>query len=447
MLISFSVENFRSFSEEQTISLVASRKIGNDHENHIIDSLGSKEKILRAAVIYGANGSGKSNLCKGLIFMKKMIVSKSKSSSIEANNFKFSDEFKDSSFDIVFDVNKKTYRYGFILNRECIKEEWLLIINGGKEKTIFERITSDNGDVEFPKTSSLPKKVKELSRIGGPPDQTFLYTIQSILKSDDFGEHINNAIQWFSSVLKIISPHGNIKPITPMLNFDQKFRTFAGDFLKSSSTGVDHLTIDKKEVSIDDLEEVLPDEIFSKINENDSTGFGIEISPGQEIFIEKNSDGKFYTISINAAHKNKTSKIIKLNLDDESDGTRRLLQLLPALHKKESENNVYVIDEIDRSMHPILALEFMKFFLSSCKENDNQIIVTTHESNLLDLDLLRRDEIWFIEKDATTLSSKVYSLSDFSVRTDLEVRKHYLQGRFGAIPFLGNVSKLLKQGR
>jgi AAA15 family ATPase/GTPase len=105
---------------------------------------------------------------------------------------------------------------------------------------------------------------------------------------------------------------------------------------------------------------------------------------------------------------------------------------------------VYFIDEIDRSMHPELVWKFLEFFLKSCEAGQRQIIVTTHESNLLDLELLRRDEIWFAEKDSNG-STHLYSLADFKVRKDLEIRKHYLQGRFGAVPFLGSLDRLLSE--
>ena len=105
---------------------------------------------------------------------------------------------------------------------------------------------------------------------------------------------------------------------------------------------------------------------------------------------------------------------------------------------------VYFIDEIDRSLHPILVKTFLESFLKSCSGGHRQVIVTTHESNLLDLDLLRRDEIWFVEKDQEG-ATRLYSLLDFKVRNDLEIRKHYLQGRFGAIPFLGDIDGLLQE--
>jgi AAA15 family ATPase/GTPase len=131
---------------------------------------------------------------------------------------------------------------------------------------------------------------------------------------------------------------------------------------------------------------------------------------------------------------------------DESDGTQRLLNLLPALYFAQNASGVYFIDEIDRSMHPVLVRKLFEFFLKSCAGEKRQIIVTTHESNLLDLDLLRRDEIWFVEKDQSA-GTRMYSLTDFKVRKDLQIRKGYLEGRFGGIPFLGDLDALRNEAR
>jgi AAA15 family ATPase/GTPase len=117
---------------------------------------------------------------------------------------------------------------------------------------------------------------------------------------------------------------------------------------------------------------------------------------------------------------------------------------MPALHGLHSSTKVYFIDEIDRSLHPNLVWEFVNFYLKSCSGCQAQVIITTHESSLLDLDLLRRDEIWFAEKDSTS-ATRLYSLTDFNVRKDLEIRKHYLKGRFGAVPFLGDLDRLLAE--
>ncbi len=120
-----------------------------------------------------------------------------------------------------------------------------------------------------------------------------------------------------------------------------------------------------------------------------------------------------------------------------------LLNLLPALYKVKADGGVFVIDELERSMHPILARKFVEFFLKAARESNSQIIFTTHESTLLDLELLRRDGIWFTEKDETG-ATRLYSLAEFKVRSDLRIDKGYLQGRFGAIPFLGGIDHLIE---
>jgi hypothetical protein len=179
--------------------------------------------------------------------------------------------------------------------------------------------------------------------------------------------------------------------------------------------------------------------------EGDDTAV-IRLNEGSELVIERDEKKHYYQITIQAAHKDVAGREIALDLLEESDGTRRLLNLIPALHHMKESGAVYLIDEIDRSLHPILVKNFLELFLKSCEGQPGQIIVTTHESNLLDLDLFRRDEIWFAEKDQGA-ATRLYSLADFKIRKDLEIRKHYLQGRFGAVPFLGDINRLLdKQG-
>jgi AAA15 family ATPase/GTPase len=118
--------------------------------------------------------------------------------------------------------------------------------------------------------------------------------------------------------------------------------------------------------------------------------------------------------------------------------------LLPALYRLRTSSAVYFIDEISRSMHPMLVSKFIEFFLKACTGGQRQIIVTTHESNLLNLELLRRDEIWFAEKDGHG-ATHLYSLTEFQVRKDLQIRKGYLEGRFGAVPFLGALDNLIEE--
>ncbi len=450
MLISFSVANFRSFRDEQTLSLVANKKLSS-HGNHGFPIPGTKEEALRAAVIYGANGAGKSNFFKALRFVKSMATrNRSKSAGTGREPFRFSEQATSpSTFDLQFIADNTVYRYGLKVSDQFVTEEWLVKVTGRREKILFERLTEADGRVVIDAPGFKPTdKVRLLANIGGPHNQTFLATVVATLDHSDFGKDVGAVVDWFSEGLRLIAPNEPIEPIGHMLSTNSDFLAFAGDFLKLSSTGVDHLKVEKTEISEEDLSKMLPKEFMDKLLgdlESADKGLGIvQLGEGIEILVERKDVNHFYRVTIQASHKIDNNRSAQLNLSDESDGTRRLLQLVPALHRAKVDNAVYFVDEIDRSMHPMLIWKFLEAFIHSCCGNGSQIIVTTHESNLLDLDLLRRDEIWFVEKDHA-LSSQIYSLMDFKIRKDLEVRKHYLQGRFGAVPFLGNIDGLIQK--
>lgn len=452
MIVSFSVSNFRSFTTEQTFSLVASNRLSGRHEEHAIPIPDSKEKVLRTAVLYGANGAGKSNLFKALRYLKSVALRpRKKNSGTGREAFRFGKEANEpSSFDLQFIVGNKLYRFAFKADDQRITEEWLARVEGGREKPLYERITDENGKVviEAPGLKTAGEKLKALVTVGGPQNQSFLATVNAILDAPDVGEELGIILNWFKQSLILIAPNESFGALGHLLTKDSDFLKFAGDFLKSSSTGVDHLNAVKEEISEDKLRSLLPKDLVSKILEDireDKDGIAVvKLDESDELLVERTDENHYYRITIQAAHEHQTGDIIPLELDEESDGTQRLLNLLPALHHLRTSSVVYFIDEIDRSMHPILVWSFLEFFLKSCERGQRQVIVTTHESNLLDLELLRRDEIWFAEKD-TSGATNLYSLTDFKVRNDLEIRKHYLQGRFGAVPFLGNLDRLLAE--
>lgn len=451
MIVSFSVENFRSFAGEETFSLVASNRLSGHHAGHAVPIPGSEERVLRTAVLYGANGSGKSNLFKALNFVRNLALNtRNKNSGTGREPFRFGEEAnKPSSFDLCFLVNEKLYRFGIKIDDHRILEEWLIQIDGKREKVLYERVTSPDDKVTI-ETKGLRKasgKLSALATVGGPPNQTFLATVRAMLSNSDYGIELTNALSWFDDSLTLIRPDSPFIPLGQLLAHDVDFLQFASDFLKASSTGVDHLDISKEELTEDQLRRMLPEplvtEILNDINEDGEKAV-VSIGEGSELLVERTGENHYFHITIQAAHEHKAGRVISLKLTDESDGTQRLLQLIPALHHLKTSGGVFVIDEIDRSMHPMLTIKFLEFFLKCCEGEHRQIIVTTHESNLLDLDLLRRDEIWFVEKDKEG-ATKLYSLSEFKVRKDLEIRKHYLQGRFGAVPFLGNLDRLLEE--
>jgi len=435
MIVSFSVSNFRSFSTEETFSLVASNRLSGTHDDHAVPIPDSKEKVLRTAVLYGANGAGKSNLFKALRYLKWLaLTTRPKESGTGREPFRFGGTADaPSRFDLQFTVADKLYRFGLNADDKRITEEWLYQVVGNRERLLFDRTTDENGEVAIDASGlkSAGDKVTALATVGGPQNQSFLSTLNATLGAGDFGDELSHVLNWFKRGLNLIGPDESW-PVGRRLNQDPRFLSFAGDFLRSASTGVNRLEVLKKGSS-DDADSVVLQDLVE--------GEWIQLRDGQELLIQGKGEVRAYQIRVQAVHEHEPGKIVRLDMAEESDGTRRLLNLISALHSGHSYGAVYFIDEIDRSLHPILVKEFLEFFLKSREGDPRQLILTTHESNLLDQDLLRRDEIWFAEKDQAA-ATRLYSLLDFKVRNDLEIRKHYLQGRFGAVPFLGNLENL-----
>jgi energy-coupling factor transporter ATP-binding protein EcfA2 len=448
MLVSFSVSNFRSFSTEESFSMVASSRLAGAHEDHAIAIPDSTEKVLKTAAIYGANGAGKSNLFKALQYLKSVALEpRPKNGGTRRDAFRFGGEPTDPScFDLQFIAADKLYRFGCKLNDQRIVEEWLVRVEGGREKPLYERITSEDGNVEVEAPSWKGKKLRALIIIGGAQNQSFLATILATLEKSDLDEELRAIVAWFQDGLNLVGPDDRFAFLGAKLAKESELLEFAGDFLKMSSTGVDRLSVQKSEITEDELRNFLPvsmaAQIMDKLRDEGAAGLLMPLGSGNDLLIERTDKDHFCRITIHAEHQQQSGDTIALDLGEESDGTRRLLDLIPALHDLRSNNAIYFIDEIDRSLHPMLVRKFLESFLNSCDGGQRQIIVTTHESSLLDLDLLRRDEIWFAEKDAAS-ATRLYSLADFNVRKDLEIRKHYLQGRFGAVPFLGNIDQLM----
>jgi hypothetical protein len=445
MIVSFSVSNFRSFSAEETISLVASNRLSDSHDDHAVPIPDSTEKVLRTAVLYGANGAGKSNLFKALRYLKSVALRPRKKNSGTAREpFRLAGpQFEDgpSNFDLQFIAADKLYRFGFTLDDERIIEECLFQVVGNRQKLLYERTTDENGEVSIDASGieSAGEKVLALATVGGPQNQSFLSTLNVTLDAGDLGYDLGRVLNWFKESLNLIGPGQSTGAIGRHLAQDSGFLSFASDFLKSASTGVDHLEVLRKEISKDDARALLPDEFVSLALRLREGEVWVKGQDGNDLLIMgAKGDNRVYQIGIQAVHEHEPGKIVRLDLTEESDGTRRLLNLISALHHLRKTEAVYVIDEVDRSLHAMLVKEFLDYFLRSRDGGLRQIIVTTHESNLLDQDLLRRDEIWFAEKDQSA-ATRLYSLLDFKVRNDLEIRKHYLQGRFGAVPFLGSL--------
>ena len=207
MIISFSVANFRSFSDEQTISLVASKRLSQSHEDHAVPIPGSTERVLGSGVLYGANGAGKSNLFKALSYVRSLVSEpRGKSAGTGREPFRLAAQSSSpSSFDLQFVAGGRLYRYGFKVTDHSVTEEWLLRVAGGKERPIYERTTDNDGtvNIEAAGLKSPSEKLAAMVTVGGPQNQLFLATIGSNLNAAELTGDLIAVIGWFNRLVLI----------------------------------------------------------------------------------------------------------------------------------------------------------------------------------------------------------------------------------------------------
>jgi hypothetical protein len=212
--------------------------------------------------------------------------------------------------------------------------------------------------------------------------------------------------------------------------------------LQNSNTGIDEIEVVERPLDFDALPLQFPVNVRAEILDQISAGRGFSVIDDENagFMIGQSADGSPAVLTLHAIHKDTLGDKVRFDLSEEASGTHRLLQLLPMLVDLAGNNGVYVIDELDRKLHPLLSYRFIEYFLEQFQSN-SQLIFTTHNTHLLDLQLLRRDEIWFVEKRLGG-ASDMYSLINLKVRSDLDIQKGYMKGRFGAVPFVGNLGSL-----
>jgi AAA15 family ATPase/GTPase len=447
MLIRFSVENFLSFKDEVELSMLPGK--GRKHPEHIISSgKRATDNILKAAVIYGANASGKSNLIKAMSFARDIIVTgRRPKQTIPIKPFRFDTacEQKPSKFQFEFSYNSKSYIYGFTLDALRIHEEWLYRFTSTGEKPIFERKTDENNEthIEFSNIKFKNKKEREFfdfTAMGTRPNQLFLTeAIERDIK------RFEDIYHWFNKILVFISPNAQREGLEFDFMSDQDFQKSFQNFLQIFDTGISGIKLIEFDL---EKEAGIPDEVLSTLKqqmlqvEGHDVRVILHLPDGLTYLILRTNSNEFQAMRFMTIHKvNGENRETFLEVVEESDGTQRLFHLVPVLMELLGGERVVVIDELDRSLHPHLSYKVLELFLNNGREKKSQLIVTTHESSLLNLDLLRRDEIWFVEKNKDGVSN-VYSLEEFAPRYDNDIQKGYLLGRFGAIPFIKSVESL-----
>ena len=434
MLIRFTVENFLSFKDEVEFSMVAGRP--RMHPEHVYRVPKRKDlRLLKAAVTYGANASGKTNLIMAMSFARWMIVRGSdEAGSIRITPFRLDSGNEKSPSKFQFEVvcDSTAYIYGFTLDNEKIHAEWLYEMRPSSEKLLFDRSTDESGNSHV-NLGNLAF-TKEHGR-------QFLKFVQSSTRADELflKKTIDNNVayfkdvyDWFNLRLRLIFPDGYSGVETAFMS-ESAFEETSSDLMDLFDLGIDSVRLKASDINVPSDVRRAALQAHRDLDEDVVIQF-----PINNTYLSISADNEVRTRKFMSVHSvPHEGRDVEFELTQESDGTQRLFELSTALLGLLSgeRDRVYVIDEIDRSLHPHMTRNILDIFLANGEGQPSQLIVTTHESSLLDLDLLRRDEIWFIEKDRYSASS-VYSLEEFAPRYDMDIEKGYLQGRFGAIPIV-----------
>ncbi len=425
MLIEFRVGNFLSFKDIVTLSMLAAPI--SEHQGTSVFSI-RKFELLKSLVIYGANASGKSNLLKAMSFMKWFIINSSKETqateSIKIESFRLSAETenKPSFFEIEFICEQKKYRYGFELNKESVHSEWLFFVPSRQEARLFVREEDkiSVGTTYFKEGLGLEDKTR--------PNALFLSVVAQFN-----GEIATKILKWFNRCNYISGLNDqSYLGFTLQQAEKEQFVKRALKYLQIVDLGIGNIEYQEAQVAIQKLPQIIKRLNITVLEEIERVE-GIKILTAHNKY---NSDGEIISIE-------------NFELDiHESKGTLKFFAILGPLLDTLDNGKILIIDELDARFHPLITRFVIQLFHSGQTNfNNAQLIFATHDTNLLTNKLFRRDQIWFTEKDqyeATDLYSLIeYKEADKKVRKDASFGKDYIQGKYGAIPFIGDFELLL----
>lgn len=412
MLIQFSVVNYKSFKDKVVLSLVPNKD--TSHENNV-SAIESTEGVLNTIAIYGANAAGKTNLFKALTTAILMIRKSNQLQKYDRLDglvpFLFDKKMveKPTSFEFVFSNKGVKYIYGFSATPIEIVSEYLYAYYSAKPSTIFER---DGSEYKFPKDKRMLDQVAEKNT----PNKLFLSTATTWNY-----DRTEPAYSWFDKGINTYPEYESLHPIA----FDQfeneeqnRVHQFVIELLKESDINIYDYLIKSEPMNDQDLIQI----------------FGPLYQAVKDVkMLEGNKQNVFMDHLV--SYEDGSTKIFRLNLVDESKGTENLFLLAPILLRALLSGETVIIDEIERSLHPLLVKHVVSYF-NDPERNPNhaQLIFNTHNLELMSLDIFRRDQIYFVDKSTKTGASELYSLDEFSVRAEENIKKGYLLGRFGAIP-------------
>lgn len=428
MLIRFELENWQSFRRPAAFSLVASRE--RQHGTRLPRLPKLDLRVLPVAAVYGANASGKSNLFRALGFARKLVVEGTPTDApTGVDPFRLGRGTSGQPTRFRFEILAEgvAYDFGFVIDARAVREEWLQEITGSSERLLYRR---RDGRIEFGPAHREDTFLEFAFR--GTRDNQLFMTNAVGQKVDRF----KPVFDWFRNSLILISPEATFGRLDLFVGEDRARSWGMDRMLASLDTGIVHLAGEPLEFDSLSLSDDQRRHLLAALDGGQTVS---AVLGSNERLVIRRRDGQVLVHRMVTQHRHEDGTLTRFEMASESDGTVRIIDLLPAFLDLADPGTarVYVIDELDRSLHTLLARRLLETFLSaSGPDTRGQLLFTTHDALLMDQSLLRRDEMWVTERDDHG-ESTLLSFSEYKdVRYDKDIRKSYLQGRLGGVPRL-----------
>lgn len=423
MLIEFKFGNYRSFRDEAILSMEAT---GLGMLKSSLISYNSLN-LLPAVAIYGKNGGGKSNVIRAfwlaVQFIKNAQRTQHEDAEIPVRPFLLNDYSKDTPtfFEFTYVLDNVKYIYGFSATKEKVFSEYLYHAPKGQKATVFART---NQEFAFTEEKAKRKLISEAVA----PNQLF-FSVACTMND----AACVSAMKWFREYVFFSRDYTDIPKQLLSYSNDKNMLAAISDYAKAADLGIEKMEFEFKDEEIDDLETItdMPENMKSALSAFMQTLK--ENSNSSEISLQKSE------VKATSYHKgiNKDGEKISfaLELSDESDGTRKLMSIAPAIESVLNKGGIVLVDELEKELHPMLVNYIVaKFQSKNANPNAAQIVFTTHNTELLNMELLRKDQLYFADKSRKDGASELYSISDFATKTADNIRKGYLAGKYGATP-------------
>ncbi|WP_295583362.1 ATP/GTP-binding protein [uncultured Lamprocystis sp.] len=430
MLIEFSVSNFRSILTRQTLSMTASPDAAHRQRN--VSPGGAKDlHLLRSAVVYGPNAAGKSNLMRAVESLRGLVQNSAtgfqEGQAIPVTPFLFSTapSTQPSEFEIIFIADDGVrYHYCCAVSTERVFKEWLVAYPLGRAQRWFERAYDSATRTQswwFGPNFNAERAERKVWQDFTRDNALFLSTAIQLNNAQ-----LRPVFNWITQNLIVLVPGVGLNPFLSLnLLREGSGREQIMRFMRAADIGIDRMEL---------LEEDLT-AAPSTVMPAGTMGIHFEIGPQPGASPAIQQQTRFRVL---AWHKRADSEEdVPLDISDESDGTQKLFEFSGGWLHALKRGATLLVDELDRSLHPHMTRFLLGLFHGRSNEKNAQLVITTHDTTLLDIDLLRRDQIWFVEKD-NDQSTRLYSLLEYSPRKDEALERGYLKGRYGAIPFIGD---------